>query len=183
MAMTHEERLQLLKMAREAKAKKRQERLDNEPPKSKGRPKKMPEPVVEEPVEEPVEEVEEVVEEPPKPKAKPKAKKVLNAPNVPQKSLTLPVAEKLNADDDMEVVQDVITEYQTQVIKKPKKKIVKKIVYESDSEDEIVEEIEYKPSKPKKVVKKEPPKEAQREPPRDMKVNSPTSVANMFFNY
>lgn len=184
MAMTHEERLELLKVAREAKAKKRQERLDNEPPKSKGRPKKMPEPVVEEPVEE-VE--EEPVVEVPKAKAKPKAKKVLNAsnaPNVPQKSLTLP-AEKLNADDDMEVVQDVITEYQTQVVKKPKKKIVKKIVYESNSDDEIVEEIEYKKSdKPKKVIKKQDtPTQAQREPQIDMIVNTPSKISSMFFNY
>ena len=33
MAMTHEERLELLKIAREAKAKKRTERLNNEPKK------------------------------------------------------------------------------------------------------------------------------------------------------
>lgn len=176
--MTHQERLELLKVAREAKAKKRQERLDNEPVKPKGRPKKMPEPV-EEVVEEPVEEVVEVVEEAPKPKAKPKAsKKSLNAP---QKSLTLPVdpVDKVNADDSMEVVQDVITEYQTKLVKKPKKRIVKKIVYESDSEDEIIEEIEYKKSdKPKKVVKKEPVV-------KEIKTNqnSPTSIANMFFNY
>ena len=39
MPMTHEERLELLRIAREAKAKKRQEKLQNEPPKAKGRPK------------------------------------------------------------------------------------------------------------------------------------------------
>ena len=171
MAMTHEERLELLKIAREAKAKKRTERLNNEPPKSKGRPKK-----IQEPVEEVVEElVEEPVEEPPKRKS---SKKVLNAP---ERSLTLPV-DKVNVDDDTKVVQDVITEYQTEVVKKPKRRIVKKIVYESNSDDEVVEEIEYKKSdKPKKIVKKDAPKQAQKE--IISKEKSPTSIANMFFNY
>tara|TARA_Y100000385_G_scaffold286479_1_gene348572 strand:- start:470 stop:991 length:522 start_codon:yes stop_codon:yes gene_type:complete len=173
MAMTHEERLELLKLAREAKSKKRQERLNNEPLKPKGRPKKIQEPVVEEVVEEKVE--EPVEEAPPKRKS---SKKGLNAP---ERSLTLPV-DKLNADDDMKVVQDVITEYQTQVLKKPKKTIVKKIIYESDSDDEIIEEIEYKKSdKPKKVVKKDTPKQAQKE--IISKEKSPMSIANMFFNY
>ena len=98
MAMTHQERLELLKVAREAKAKKRQERLENEPVKPKGRPKKMPEPV--EVVEETVEEVvEEVVEEaPPKAKPKPKAKSSKKVSNAPERSLNLPV-DKVNADD------------------------------------------------------------------------------------
>ena len=175
MAMTHEERLELLKIAREAKAKKRQERLNNEPPKIKGRPRKIQE-SVEEPVEELVEEpVEELVQETPKPKPK------KNIPNAPKKSLTLPV-DKENVDDDKKVVEDVITEYQTEVVKKPKRRIVKKIVYESNSEDEIIEEVEYKKSdKSKKIIKKDTPKQPQKE--IVSKQNSPSSIANMFFNY
>ncbi len=172
MAMTHEERLELLKIAREAKAKKRQERLDNEPPKIKGRPKKS-----EEKVEEPVEEVEEVVE-----KAPPKSKSSKKVSNAPKKSLTLPVDPVENSDDDTKVVEDVITEYQTEVVKKPKRRIVKKIVYESNSDDEYIQEIEYKKSdKPKKIVKKDTPKQEQKE--IVTKQNSPSSIANMFFNY
>jgi len=175
MAMSHEERLELLKIAREAKAKKRQERLENEPPKAKGRPKKSEET----PVEEPVEEVEEIVEEAPPPKPKPKSSKKVS--NAPKKSLTLPV-DKVNVDDDTKVVEDVITEYQTEVVRKPKRRIVKKIVYESNSDDEIIEEVEYKKSdKPKKIVKKDTPKQEQKE--IVTKQNSPTSIANMFFNY
>ncbi len=171
MAMTHEERLELLKIAREAKAKKRQERLDNEPPKIKGRPKKSEEPVEE------VEEVEEVVE-----KAPPKSKSSKKVSNAPKKSLTLPVDPVENSDDDTKVVEDVITEYQTEVVKKPKRRIVKKIVYESNSDDEYIQEIEYKKSdKPKKIVKKDTPKQEQKE--IVTKQNSPSSIANMFFNY
>ena len=138
MAMTHQERLELLKVAREAKAKKRLERLENEPPKAKGRPKK---------------------------------------------SLTLPVDPVENGDDDTKVVEDVITEYQTEVVKKPKRRIVKKIVYESNSDDEVIHEVEYKKSdKPKKIVKKDTPANP---PPKEvkMKQNSATNLANMFFNY
>jgi len=179
MAMSHEERLELLKIAREAKAKKRQERLENEPVKPKGRPKKMPEPV-EEPVEEIVEEVvEEVVEEIVE-KAPPKSKSSKKVSNAPKKSLTLPVDPVENGDDE---VQEIITEYQTEVVKKPKRRIVKKIVYESNSDDEVIHEVEYKKSdKPKKIVKKDTPANP---PPKEvkMKQNSATNLANMFFNY
>ena len=169
MAMTHQERLELLKVAREAKAKKRLERLENEPVKAKGRPKKIPEPV-----EEPVEEIVE--------KVTPKSKSSKKVSNAPKKSLTLPVDPVENGDDDTKVVEDVITEYQTEVVKKPKRRIVKKIVYESNSDDEVIHEVEYKKSdKPKKIVKKDTPKQEQKE--IVTKQNSPTSIANMFFNY
>jgi len=164
MPMTHEKRLELLKLAREAKTKKRTEAVSK---------MKKTEPVVE-PVVEPVEPVENVVEDKPVKKTrKPRAKKE------PVKSLTIepePEPEQNNNDD---ITDDVIVEYQEEVRKKPKKKIVKKIVYVSDSDDEIEEQIVK--VKPKKTIQpiKEKVVKTKQEPNKLNDINS----GNIFFNY
>ena len=147
MPMTKEQRIELLKLAREAKAKKKVERDEAKPEVKRGRKKKEdisvkedinPDPVVEEPVvEEPV--VEEPVVEDPVKKVKPKKIKE----NVNTLTLEMP-------DDQPDVI------YETEIRKKPKKKIIKRIVYEDNSDDEIEEEIidnRKKKSEVKKTVK------------------------------
>lgn len=145
MPMTREERLELLKLAREAKAKKKLERDSgggDKPVVKRSRKKK--EVAIEEPMEavveepevepEPVESEPEIVE----PVKKPRAKK---APKEPVRSLELEMP-----DDEPEII------YETEIRKKPKKKIVKKIIYESDSEDDVEEVVVE--SKTKKAVAK-----------------------------
>jgi len=146
--MTKEQRIELLKLAREAKAKKKVERDEAKPEVKRGRKKK--EVIVEPDINpEPVEEQEKVVEdnvvednvvvEDPVKKVKPKKVKE----NVNTLTLELPTDQP-----------DVI--YETEIRKKPKKKIIKRIVYEDNSDDEIEEEIidnRKKKSEVKKIVK------------------------------
>lgn len=163
MPMTREERLELLKLAREAKAKKKLERDNEKPVVKRGRKKKD----VEEPMEAVVEEPEKMEVEPePEPEAddfdlviqpvekKTRAKK---PPKEPVRSLELEMP-----DDEPEII------YETEIRKKPKKKIVKKIIYESDSDDDVEEVVvENKPKKASAKVKKvaKPvPLEAPKEP-------------------
>jgi hypothetical protein len=118
--------------------------------------------VVEEPeVEpEPVESEPEIVE----PVKKPRAARSKKAPKEPVKTLEL--------NNDIDVEDDVMVEEIVEIRKKPKKKIVKKIIYESDSADEVEEVVvENKPKKATAKVKKiakpvplEAPKEVEVKP-------------------
>ena len=164
MPMTREQRLELLKLAREAKAKKKLEKDAEKPVVKRGRKKKD----VEEPMEAVVEVPEQMEVEPvPEPEAddidiviqpvekKTRAKK---PPKEPVRSLELEMP-----DDEPEII------YETEIRKKPKKKIVKKIIYESDSEDDVEEVVvENKPKKASvakvKKVAKPVPLEAPKEP-------------------
>jgi len=145
--MTKEERIELLKLARQAKLNKKLERDEAKPEVKRGRKKKevIPEPeviaepeVIPEPEQEVIAEQEPVVEDPVK---KPKSKKTKE----PVNTLTL----------DLPTDQpDII--YETEIRRRPKKKIVKRIVYEDDSDDSIEEEIidnRKKKSENKKIVK------------------------------
>lgn len=190
MAMTKEERCELLKLAREAKAKKRAGSA-NQPkpvkePKSRASRKKVIEDT-EESAPELFEEEKEIISESsnsfdeleltssvtiePKTKAKKPAKPTKPAkPAKAKKPVGKTLDLKLNddiANDD--ITDEMITLHETEVRKKPKKKIIKKIIYESNSEDEVIEEIvEKKPkqkvvakavAKPKPVVKEKMPEE------------------------
>ena len=143
--MTKEERIELLKLARQAKLNKKLERDEAKPEVKRGRKKKevIPEPDInpepeQEPEPEPEQEPEPVIEDPVK---KPKPKKIKE----PVNTLTL----------DLPTDQpDII--YETEIRRRPKKKIVKRIVYEDDSDDSIEEEIidnRKKKSEVKKIVK------------------------------
>ena len=149
MTMTKEQRCELLKLAREAKAKKKIVRDEAKPVVKRGRKKKT-EDIIEPDINpDPVEEQEKVVEdnvvednvvvEDPVKKVKPKKIKE------PVNTLTLEMP-----DDQPDVI------YETEIRKKPKKKIIKRIVYEDNSDDEIEEEIidnRKKKSEVKKTVK------------------------------
>ena len=150
MPMTKEQRIELLKLAREAKAKKKVERDEAKPEVKRGRKKKE---VIAEPDinPEPVEEQEKVVEdnvvaepvieeEVKDPVKKVKSKKIKEPVNT--LTLELPTEQP-----------DVI--YETEIRRRPKKKIVKRIVYEDDSDDSIEEEIiDNRKKKTVKEVKK-----------------------------
>ena len=126
--MTKEERIELLKLARQAKLNKKLERDEAKPEVKRGRKKKEvvePEP---EPEPEVIADPEPVVEdpEPVVKKPKPKSKKTKE----PVNTLTLEMP-----DDQPDVI------YETEIRKKPKKKIIKKIIYEDDSDDSVEEVI------------------------------------------
>lgn len=165
MAMTKEQRIELLKLAREAKAKKAKERKDlGEVPVKKTRAKKAVPPTSSPPNEE-METIAEnsdnsfddMVMTPYTLVPKPKATKSVKTPT---RSLNLNIEK-----EESNIDEEVITEEIVEVRKKPKKKVVKKIVYESNSEDEIEETI----------VEKKPKKKAQ-------SVSS-TKASQSFFNY
>jgi hypothetical protein len=167
MVMTHEKRLELLQLARQAKTKKRTGAVSKI--KQKAEPEKVVDKAVVEPVEDkPVE--DKTIAEPVKTR-KPRAKKE------PVKTLTIePEPEQTNNDD---ITDDVIVEIKEEFRKKPKKKIVKKIVYVSDSEDEIVEELVK--TKPKKTIQSVKQK-VDKTKPETNKLNDINS-GNIFFNY
>ena len=132
MAMTKEQRIELLKLAREAKAKKAKERKDSgEVPVKKTRAKKAVAPSSPPPNEE-METIAEnsdnsfddMVMTPytlvPKPKAV-KAVKAPKAPKAPSKSLNLNIEK-----EESNIDEEVITEEIVEVRKKPKKKLLKR---------------------------------------------------------
>jgi len=162
--MTKEQRIELLKLAREAKAKKKVERDEAKPEVKRGRKKKEvivepdinPDPVEEQEkvVEDNVVEDNVVVEEQVKDPVK-KPKKVKE----PVNTLTLEMP-----DDQPDVI------YETEIRRRPKKKIVKRIVYEDDSDDSIEEVIvdnRKKKSEVKKTVKPVKLNEIEKQPEPD----------------
>lgn len=156
--LTREERVELLKKAREAKAVKKAERDKNKVEPVKGRPKKTDERTLDI-----VDDVlNEIPTEPIKPKPKPKPEPVIP--------------------DDVEVVEKEITEK----VKKPKRRILRRIIkqeYESDDTEEEYEEVVVKPKRlprasiPKQVVQQPEVKE-QAEKQATLK-----HLSNPFFNY
>lgn len=116
MPLTTEQRIELLKKAREAKAKKKEERDAEKPTPVKGRPKK-------------------------------EVKKTLD---ISEK--TEPTLEIQDEEVDKIIEPEVIEEVEVRKIKKPKRRIVRKIIkeqYDSESTEEEIEEVIYKPPKHK----------------------------------
>ena len=171
MTMTREQRLELLKLAREAKAKKKEERDagggDKPVVKRSRKPKEV---AIEEPMEAVVEEPEQMEVEPEADDfdivIQPAEKKKLAARS--KKSAVKEPVKTLELNNDIDVEDDVMVEEIVEIRKKPKKKIVKKIIYESDSADEVEEVVvQNKPKKAAAKVKKvtKPvPLEAPKEP-------------------
>ena len=136
--MTREQRVELLKLAREAKAKKKQERDAEKPKPVMGRPKKKKEEeTFEPPEEEPKEDVKMKVsdDEIDKMLHKPKMRMTYKE-RLKNRSLDLKLKEPKKEEDDEEEVQEEII-YK----KKPKKKILRKIIYEESTDDEVIEEV------------------------------------------
>ena len=181
MVMTKEQRVELLKLAREAKAKKKIERDADKPKPVMGRPKKQKETVedtFEPPVEEPVE-----VDEPKMKVNDDEIDSILDKGKIEPKrrlrdrgrSLELRLKEKqepkvqMKEDDEEEVQEEIIYK------KKPKKKILRKIIYEESTDDEV-EEVVIDNRKKKQVEKpakvKEVTKPVQLSAPKEPEVKS-----------
>jgi hypothetical protein len=141
MTMTREQRVELLKLARDAKARKKQERDAEKPKPVMGRPKKKKEEeTFEPPEEEPKEDVKMKVSDDEIDKLLDKPKTRLTYKERSQnRSLDLKLQEqkkepkKEQDDDDEEIQEEIIYK------KKPKKKILRKIIYEESTDDEIEE--------------------------------------------
>jgi len=154
MPLTYEQRVELLKKAREAKKNKK---LANEPP-SQPSPPSSPKP---EPMPEPT---------PKKSRAKKPTLKTLD--------LKPPEPMPEFVDSEPEVIEEIVYKPKD----KKKKKIIKKIIMEESSDDEEVEVIEERIKAPKK--KKEPKEKAPESVPETPKVPSyvcPTKTS--FFNF
>lgn len=177
MPLTTEERIELLKKAREAKKAKaeakKQEKIDNPPP--KGRPPKAGGlPKVKK---------EEINED-----------KSLDLTDITSVKEPEPEPEVALASEELDEEIEEIVEVQ-KVKRKPKKKIVRKIIkqeYESNSEDEqIEEEIIYEPARRSRHTprvarariydKQESQTEPKESVPRQNPV--PVPIHNPFFNY
>ena len=166
--MTVDERIELLKKARERKAEIKKELDARKPPSVRGRPTKKP-------VEEPktLDLVDEIIEEdqPPIPILN-KAAKAAKAAKVTQ------VTQETQEESDEEVEEQIIYEKPKQ---KKKKKIVRKIIrqVESSSDEEVEEQIIYEKATKRTqqarpaLVEKPVPQTPPREP----------AVRNPFFNY
>ena len=156
MPMTTEERIELLKKARERKAEIKKELDARKPPSVKGRPPKK---VVEETKSLDLTEKLDLVDE--KPVEKP--------------------VEKEDHEDEVDEVEEQIV---YEKIPKKKKKIVRKIIrqVESSSDEEVEEQIIYE--KPRVRTQQARPHQVERPrpqtPPRQVEVEP---VRNPFFNY
>ena len=180
MPMTRDQRIELLKLAREAKAKKKLERDAEKPAVKRGR--KAKEVTIEEPMESVVEEpvVEEItVVEQPKVEAEPEPEADdfdLVIQPVEKKTRAKKVKEpvrSLELNNDVDVEDDVMVEEIVEIRKKPKKKIIKKIIYESDSDDDVEEVVvENKPKKAAAAKVKKVAKPVPLEAPKEPKVKS-----------
>ena len=153
MAMTKEQRIELLKLARAAKAKKAADKKNQD---------------IETPVELPVETPVEKVKK----------------PRAPRKTLNLELNNEPEIKDEPEIIE--LTE--TKKIKKPKRKILRKIIkeeYDSDDTEEEIEEVIYKaPKKPIKQKKNNTVPEVKEQ--NVIHNDEPKKSSNLlmsFFNY
>jgi hypothetical protein len=157
--MTTEERIELLKKAREKKAMIKAEMDAQKPTPVKGRPKKVKE-------EEPktLDLVDEIIEKEEEIKPVEKPKKVI------------PVKQE---DDDADVEEQIVYEKAP----KKKKKIIRKIIRQVESSDDDVEEEIIYERAPKKTIQARPhqvERPRPQTPPRQVEVEP---VRNPFFNY
>lgn len=147
MVMTTQDRIELLKKAREAKAKKKQEADALKPIPVKGRPKKQVESVgktldLVDKLDIADEEIDDIIHEPIK---------------VPKRT-----SKKKEVEPEQELEPEIVEEIQVKRIRKPKKRIVRKIIkeqYDSDSTDVSYEEVVY--SAPKHRPKQPRPKNVE----------------------
>ena len=158
MPQSYQDKIELLKKAREAKKAKydaiKQEKIDNPPP--KGRPRKETKKTLDitESVEIQDEEIDEIIEN--------VEDKII--PNIPKRT-----SKKLQS--QIEPEPEIVEEVEVRKIKKPKRRIVRKIIkeqYDSESTEEEIEEVIYKPPKYKSKARvKEVEKPPELPEPRD----------------
>jgi len=178
MPLTTEQRIELLKKAREAKARKKQERDAEKPTPVKGRPKKEVKKTLDitESVEIPDEEFEEIIK--PSNQEVQEVEKIKNIGNPPKRTTKKKETEVF--EDDPEIIEEV----EVRKIKKPKRRIVRKIIkeqYDSESTEEEIEEVIYKPPRHKSKAKaKEVEMPRPQTPPREPEIRQSKPTLNIF---
>ena len=159
--MSKDQRIELLKLARAAKAKKAAEKKNEKDVENNV------EATIETPVETPVEEV----------------KKPVKKPRAPRKTLNLELNDEPEIKDEPEIVE--LTE--TVKVKKPKRRIVRKIIkeeYDSEATEEEIEEVIYKaPKKPIKQKKSETTQPFKEQNEIDDVPTKTSNIFTSFFNY
>ena len=178
MVLTTQERIELLKKAREAKAKKKEERDALKPTPVKGRPKKETKKTLDlveatETTEVADEEIEEIIENV-------EDKIMPSGRNIPKRT-----TKKISSDTIIEEAEpEVVEQVEVRKIKKPKRRIVRKIIkeqYDSESTEEEFEEVIYKPPKYKSKAKaKEIETPREQTPPREPEIRQSKPVLNIF---
>jgi hypothetical protein len=179
MPLTTEQRIELLKKAREAKAKKKEERDALKPTPVKGRPKKETKKTLDlveatETTEVADEEIEEIIENV-------EDKIMPSGRNIPKRT-----TKKISSDTIIEEAEpEVVEQVEVRKIKKPKRRIVRKIIkeeYDSESTEEEIEEVIYKPPKHKSKAKVKEVGEMPREqtPPREPEIRQSKPTLNIF---
>ena len=172
MVMTTEQRIALLARAREAKRLKKAQADAEKPIPLKGRPKKIVDVKtlnLVDKLEVNDEEIDDIIYEPIK-NPKRTSKKI--------QSQTEP---------ELEIEPEIIEEVEIKKIKKPKKRIVRKIIkeqYDSDSTEEEYEEVVYQAprrSQKAKVKQIEQPRELT--PPREPEIKKSTASGFNLFSY
>ena len=180
MPQSYQDKIELLKKAREAKKAKydaiKQEKIDNPPP--KGRPRKETKKTLDitetfshsngiEPVEVADEEIDEIIEN--------VEDKII--PNIPKRT-------SKKKETEVEEEPEVIEKVETRRIKKPKRRIVRKIIkeqYDSESTEEEIEEVIYKPPKYKSKARvKEVEKPPELPEPREPEIRQSKPTLNIF---
>ena len=173
MVMTTDQRIALLAKAREAKAKKKSEADALKPIPIKGRPKKNHDEKtlnLVDKLEVNDEEIEEIIEPVKNPKRTSKK-----------------IQSKIEQDVEDEIEPEIVEEVEIKKIKKPKKRIVRKIIkeqYDSDSTDVSYEEVVYQAprrSQKAKVKQVEQPRELT--PPREPEIKKRTASGFNLFSY
>jgi len=176
MPLTTEQRIELLKKAREAKALKKAEADALKPTPVKGRPKKetpkktldITEPIEAEVPDEEATIVEEII--------KPSNQEVKEIENISKRTSK----KKEEAEPEPEIVEEV----EVRKIKKPKRRIIRKIIkeqYDSESTEEEIEEIIYKPPKHKSKAKvKEIEKPPELPKPIEPEIRQSKPTLNIF---
>jgi len=178
MPLTTEQRIELLKKAREAKAKKKEERDALKPTPVKGRPKKETKKTLDlveatETTEVADEEIEEIIENV-------EDKIMPSGRNIPKRT-----TKKISSDTIIEEAEpEVVEQVEVRKIKKPKRRIVRKIIkeeYDSESTEEEIEEVIYKPPKHKSKAKvKEVEMPREQTPPREPEIRQSKPTLNIF---
>ena len=174
MVMTTEQRIALLAKAREAKRLKKAEADALKPIPVKGRPKK----IVDVKTLDLVDKLDIADEE---------INDMINEPVKNPKRTSKKLQSKIEQDVEDEIEPKIIEEVEIKKIKKPKKRIVRKIIkeqYDSDSTDVSYEEVVYQAprrSQKAKVKQVEQPRELT--PPREPEIKKRTASGFNLFSY
>tara|TARA_R110001606_G_scaffold79615_2_gene183831 strand:+ start:5973 stop:6494 length:522 start_codon:yes stop_codon:yes gene_type:complete len=173
--MTTEQRIALLAKAREAKRLKKAQADAEKPIPVKGRPKKE----LDVKTLDLVDKLDIADEE---------INDMINEPVKNPKRTSKKLQSKIEPDVEDEIEPEIIEEVEIKKIKKPKKRIVRKIIkeqYDSDSTEEEYEEVIYRPNKhrPKQAQPKQVEEPRELTPPREPEIKKRNASGFNLFSY